>query len=283
MRWPIRASGWIDAMSKRRLDPTLLVGLAMLLGLCLFVGLGQVWTPHDPFFVDYGNTLQPPSAAHWFGTDDLGRDVASRVMAGGLVDLRVALVCVMAPAILGIAIGALSGFIGGRVDTVIMRITDIFWAFPFHVLVIAIVGVLGPGESNLYLAFLLVNWISFARITRGEVLVLRELEFVQAARSFGSTRTRIVTTHILPNAVTPAIVFAMADVVLTILAVTSLSFLGLGIQPPTPEWGLMIADGRQFLLDAWWIAAAPGLAIIFTGVTFALIGEGLDTALRPKG
>ncbi len=116
-------------MSKRRLDPTLLVGLAMLLMLCLFVGLGQVWTPHDPFFVDYGNTLQPPSATHWFGTDDLGRDVASRVMAGGLVDLRVALVCVIAPAILGVAIGALSGFIGGRVDTVIMRITDIFWAF----------------------------------------------------------------------------------------------------------------------------------------------------------
>jgi peptide/nickel transport system permease protein len=283
MRWPIRASGWIDAMSKRRLDPTLLVGLAMLLMLCLFVGLGQVWTPHDPFFVDYGNTLQPPSATHWFGTDDLGRDVASRVMAGGLVDLRVALVCVIAPAILGVAIGALSGFIGGRVDTVIMRITDIFWAFPFHVLVIAIVGVLGPGESNLYLAFLLVNWISFARITRGEVLVLRELEFVQAARSFGSTDTRIVAVHILPNAVTPAIVFAMADIVLTILAVTSLSFLGLGIQPPTPEWGLMISDGRQFLFDAWWIATCPGLAIIFTGVTFALIGEGLDTALRPKG
>jgi len=283
MRWPIRASGWIDAMSKRRLDPTLLVGLVMLLLLCLCIGLGQVWTPHDPFLVDYGNTLQPPSATHWFGTDDLGRDVASRVMAGGLVDLRVAVVCVMAPALLGIAIGALAGFAGGRVDTVIMRITDIFWAFPFHVLVIAIVGVLGPGESNLYLAFLLVNWISFARITRGEVLVLRELEFVQAARSFGSTDTRIVVTHILPNAVTPAIVYAMADIVLTILAITSLSFLGLGIQPPTPEWGLMIADGRQFMFDAWWIATCPGLAIIFTGVTFALIGEGLDTALRPKG
>ncbi|PZN97245.1 MAG: nickel ABC transporter permease [Hyphomicrobiales bacterium] len=283
MRWPIRASGWTDAMSKRRLDPTLLVGLAMLLPLCLCIGLGQVWTPHDPFLVDYGNTLQPPSATHWFGTDDLGRDVASRVMAGGLVDLRVAVVCVLAPAILGIAIGALSGFVGGRVDTVIMRITDIFWAFPFHVLVIAIVGVLGPGESNLYLAFLLVNWISFARITRGEVLVLRELEFVQAARSFGSTDARVVVTHILPNAVTPAIVYAMADIVLTILAITSLSFLGLGIQPPTPEWGLMIADGRQFMFDAWWIATCPGLAIIFTGVTFALIGEGLDTALRPKG
>ena len=138
-------------------------------------------------------------------------------------------------------------------------------------------------EANLYLAFILVNWISFARIVRGEVLVLRDLEFVQAARSLGCTTPRIVAAHILPNAVNPAIVYAMADVVLTILAVTSLSFLGLGIQPPTPEWGLMIADGRQFLFDAWWIATFPGLAIIYTGVTFALIGEGLDTALRPKG
>lgn len=267
----------------RRLNPTLPIGLVMLALLSLFVGLGQVWTPHDPFLIDYGNTLQPPSLGHWFGTDDLGRDVASRVMAGGLVDLRVALICVAAPAMLGAAIGALSGYVGGRVDTVIMRITDIFWAFPFHVLVIAIVGVLGPGEFNLYLAFLLVNWISFARIVRGEVLVLRELEFVQAARSFGGTDRHIVARHVLPNAVTPAIVYAMADVVLTILAVTSLSFLGLGIQPPTPEWGLMISDGREFLFDAWWIATCPGLAIIYTGVTFALIGEGVDTALRPKG
>jgi peptide/nickel transport system permease protein len=204
-------------------------------------------------------------------------------MAGGFVDLKVALICVIAPALLGTAIGALAGFLGGWVDTVIMRITDIFWAFPFHVLVIAIVGVLGPGEANLYLAFILVNWISFARIVRGEVLLLRDLEFVQAARSLGCSTPRIIGAHVLPNAVNPAIVFAMADVVLTILAVTSLSFLGLGIQPPTPEWGLMISDGREFLFDAWWIATFPGLAIIYTGVTFALIGEGLDTALRPKG
>jgi len=270
-------------MNRLRSNPSLSVGLAMLALLGACVALGQIWTPHDPFEIDYGNTLQQPSLANWFGTDDLGRDVASRVLAGGYVDLKVALICVIAPAILGVVIGAISGFIGGRVDTFIMRITDIFWAFPFYVLVIAIVGVLGPGEANLYLAFLLVNWISFARIVRGEVLVLRNLEFVQAARSLGCSTPRIVTAHILPNAVNPAIVYAMADVVLTILAVTSLSFLGLGIQPPTPEWGLMISDGRQFLFDARWIATFPGLAIIYTGVTFALIGEGLDTALRPKG
>jgi len=266
-----------------KLNTSLAIGLAMLAGLVALVGLGQVWTPHDPFAVDYGATLQAPSPSHWFGTDDLGRDVASRVMAGGFTDLKVALICVFVPALIGTLIGAVSGLAGGRVDTIIMRITDIFWAFPFHVLVIAIVGVLGPGEANLYLAFILVNWIAFARITRGEVLVLRDLEFVQSARSFGCPTGRLVLRHILPNAVNPVIVYAMADVVLTILAITSLSFLGLGIRPPTPEWGLMIADGREFIFDAWWIATCPGLAIIYTGVTFALIGEGLDTALRPRG
>jgi peptide/nickel transport system permease protein len=160
-----------------------------------------------------------------------------------------------------------------------MRITDIFWAFPFHVLVIAIVGVLGPGEANLYLAFLLVNWISFARITRGEVLVLRELEYVHAARSFGSSDTRIVAAHILPNAVTPAIVYAMADVVLTILAVTSLSFLGLGIQPPTPEWGLLIAEGRNYLSRAWWLTAAPGLVV----VAVVLAANRISRSIRGDG
>ena len=270
-------------MPRLRSNPSLVIGTGMLAVLVSVVALGQIWTPHDPFGVDYGRTLLPPSARHWFGTDDLGRDVASRVLFGAYVDLKVALVCVLAPALLGTAIGAFSGFLGGWVDTVIMRITDIFWAFPFHVLVIAIVGVLGPGEANLYLAFLLVNWISFARIVRGEVLVVRELDYVQAARAFGSTSPQIIIRHVLPNAITPAIVFAMADVVLTILAVTSLSFLGLGIQPPAPEWGLMIADGREFLFDGWWIATFPGLAIIITGVTFAVIGEGLDTALRPKG
>ena len=271
MRIPFRRNRALDA------------GLLLLVLLGALVLLGRVWTPYDPFFVDFSLTLQPPSLRHPFGTDDLGRDVLSRVMYGGFVDLKVALVCVILPGILGAAIGAVSGFLGGRIDTVTMRVTDVFWAFPFHVLVIAIVGVLGPGEGNLYLAFILVNWISFARIVRGEVLVLRELEFVQAARVLRYPTARIVVGHILPNAMTPAIVFAMADIILTILAVTSLSFLGLGIQPPMPEWGLMIADGREFLLDAWWIATFPGLAIVFTGVTFATLGEGLDNALRPKG
>lgn len=265
-----------------RRNTALTAGLVMLALLIAGIMLGQVWTPYDPLAVDFASTLQPPSLAHPFGTDDLGRDVLSRVMAGGLVDLQVALICAILPGIFGSLVGATSAYIGGRFDAIVMRITDIFWAFPFYVLVIAIVGTLGPSEFNLYVAFVLVNWISFARIVRGETLIVRELEYIQAAKVLRYSPARIVIRHVLPNAITPAIVFAMADVVLTILAVTALSFLGLGIQPPTPEWGLMIADGRNFLLDAWWIATFPGLAIVMTGVTFALLGDGLDNALRPK-
>jgi len=164
-----------------------------------------------------------------------------------------------------------------------MRIVDILWAFPFYVLVVAIVGSLGPGIGNMYLAFTLVVWISFARIVRGEVLVIKRAEYVLAARLLGFSHRRIILRHVLPNVITPAIIYAMADVVLTILAVTSLSFLGLGIQPPTPEWGLMIAEGRNFIFDAWWISTFPGLAIILVGIAFTLLGDGLDDLLRPKG
>jgi len=260
----------------------LALGAIMVALLFGFVLLGQIWTPYDPFAIAFDRTLQAPSMPHPFGTDDLGRDVLSRVMAGGFVDLQVAVVCVLLPAILGTALGVVSGYFGGWVDALVMRTTDVFWAFPFYVLVIAIVGVLGAGTLNLYLAFVIVNWISFARIARGETLVVRELEYIQACKVLGYSTPRILMRHVLPNVATPVIVFAMADTVLTILAVTALSFLGLGVQPPTPEWGLMIADGRNFLLDAWWIATFPGLAIVFTGVAFATLGDGLDVALRPK-
>ena len=191
-------------------------------------------------------------------------------------------VCVFLPFLIGCTIGLISGYFGGWIDTLIMRFVDVLWAFPFYVLVISIVGALGPGVGNIYLAFSLVVWISFARIVRGEVLLARRLEYAQAVSVLGYSHMRIMLRHILPNVITPAIVFMMADVVLTILAVTSLGFLGLGIQPPTPEWGVMIAEGRTYIQDGWWISLFPGLAIIFVGVTFTLIGDGLDDFLRPK-
>jgi peptide/nickel transport system permease protein len=244
--------------------------------------IGPIVVPHDPLAIDFANILQPPSLTHPFGTDDLGRDVLARVIAAARVDLEVVTVCVLLPFLIGSTIGLVSGYFGGLIDLVLMRLVDILWAFPFYVLVISIVGALGPSIANMYLAFTLVVWISFARIVRGEVLLAKELDYAKAASVLGLSHVRIMFRHILPNVITPAIVFAMADVVLTILAVTSLGFLGLGIQPPTPEWGVMIADGRNFIQDGWWISLFPGLAIVLVGVTFTFLGDGLDDLLRPK-
>jgi peptide/nickel transport system permease protein len=266
-----------------RWNGQLAAGLVMLAVLLAAIWGAPLLVPFDPLKVDFRSALQPPNAVHWLGTDNLGRDILARVLAAGKVDLQIAVVCVMLPFAVGSIVGAVAGYFGGIVDRVISGIIDILWAFPFYVLVIAIVGTLGPSTGNLYLAFTLVVWISFARIVRGEVLVVRESEYIMAARMLGFSHARIILRHVLPNAITPAIVYAMADVVLTILAITALSFLGLGVQPPTPEWGIMIADGRNFIFNNWWISTFPGLAIVYTGIAFTLIGDGLDGLLRPKG
>ena len=266
-----------------RRNRPLTAGVGLLLLLILAMSVGPVLSPYNASEIDLRAALQSPNPAHWLGTDNLGRDVLTRIVAAARLDLQIAVICVILPFGVGSLVGAISGYIGGKVDAVLMRLVDMLWAFPFYVLVIAIVGTLGPGLANMYLAFTLVVWISFARIVRGEVLVLKRAEYVMAAQVLGFSHVRIILRHVLPNAITPAIVFAMADVVLTILAVTSLSFLGLGIQPPAAEWGLMIAEGRNFIFDAWWISTFPGIAIIFTGITFALLGDGIDNFLRPSG
>jgi peptide/nickel transport system permease protein len=271
-----------ETAARFRRNRNLHVGLVMLALIMILSFAGPSLVPYDPLELDFGSTLQPPSLQHLFGTDDLGRDVLARVVTGGRVDMQVVLVCVLLPFLIGSTIGLVSGYFGGWIDLLTMRFVDILWAFPFYVLVISIVGALGPSTTNIYIAFSLVVWISFARIVRGEVLLARRLEYTQAVTVLGYSHARIMLRHILPNVITPAIVFMMADVVLTILGVTSLGFLGLGIQPPTPEWGVMIAEGRNFIQDGWWISLFPGLAIVFVGITFTLIGEGLDDFLRPK-
>jgi peptide/nickel transport system permease protein len=272
-----------ETAARFRRNRNLHVGLVMLALIAILSFAGPSLVPYDPLELDFGSILQPPSLQHLFGTDDLGRDVLARVVASGRVDMQVVLVCVLLPFLIGSTIGLASGYFGGWIDLLTMRFVDILWAFPFYVLVISIVGALGPSTTNIYIAFSLVVWISFARIVRGEVLLARRLEYTQAVLVLGYSHARIMLRHILPNVITPAIVFMMADVVLTILGVTSLGFLGLGIQPPTPEWGVMIAEGRNFIQDGWWISLFPGLAIVFVGITFTLIGEGLDDFLRPKG
>lgn len=264
-------------------SPSGAAGLLMLAITLAAAALTPVLSPHDPFALDFGNAMQPPSAAHWFGTDNFGRDIFTRVMAGAVYDLRLALICVFGPMAIGIVIGLVAGFFGGAIDAALMRLTDIVWAFPFYVLVLAIVGVMGPGEANLYIAFFLVNWIGYARIVRGETLLIARLEFIEATRVLRFGKVRVMARHVLPNAVTPALVYSMSDVVLTVQAVAAMSFFGLGVQPPAPEWGLLIVESIDYMREAPWMTLFPGLAIVWIGIAFSLLGEGLSTALKPKG
>jgi peptide/nickel transport system permease protein len=263
-------------------QPTLIAGL-VLLAIILFMCYGApLLTSFNP---DTQNLLEPlvgiGQQGHLLGTDQEGRDTWARLLYGGQVDLRVAGLAVLFPFILGIIVGSLAGYFGGWVDAIIMRIVDIVVAFPFFVLVIALVFVLGTGEKSIYIAITAVGWVSYARITRGEITVAKRQEYVLAAQSGGLSSVRIITRHLLPNVITQSIVYAMSDIVQDILAIVTLSYLGLGIQPPTPDWGTMIAAGQNFLTTQWWLTTIPGLAVVITGVALSLIGDGLADLLRP--
>lgn len=245
--------------------------------------LGPALAPYDPIANDYSSAVQPPSLAHPFGTDKFGRDQLSRVLAGARIDLSVGVITTVIPLLIGTVIGCLAGYFGGKIDTLFMRIVDIQVAFPFYVLLIAILAILGPGLINMYYALILVGWIAFARLIRGEVLVAKKLEYVTAARALGCGDARIITRHLLPNIIGPALVFAMSAVVLNILSGASLGFLGLGVQAPNPEWGVMIAESREYMTTAWWLPLFPGLAIALVGISFSLLGDGLSTVVRRRG
>jgi peptide/nickel transport system permease protein len=239
-------------------------------------------TSHSPTEQDLNNILAGPSSEHWLGTDQLGRDEFSRLLYGARVDLRVAFLAVLFPFILGTTLGCLAGYYGRALDTGIMRLVDIMVAFPFYVLIIALVFVLGPGARSIYIAITLVGWVSYARILRGEILVAKRQEYVLAAQAAGFRDMRIIRRHLLPNVITQAIVFAMSDIVLDILAIVTLGYLGLGIQPPTPDWGGMISDGQAFLTTRWELSTIPGVAVIITALGLSLIGDGLADLLRPE-
>lgn len=240
-------------------------------------------TSYDPIKQDFNVIMQPPSLAHPFGTDNYGRDVFARVLHGTSIDLRIGLLAAIFPFVFGVVVGAVAGYLGGLVDAVLMRIVDMVTAFPFLVLVIAILAFLGGGLANMLIAIGAVGWVPYARIVRAEVLVQKSMEYVQAARVLGFGRSRIIFAHLLPNAITPAFVYAVSDVISNILTGASLGFLGLGVKPPAPEWGLMISEGRGFLFNAWWIATMPGLACLYAGITFTLLGDGVADLLRVKG
>jgi peptide/nickel transport system permease protein len=254
---------------------SLKIGL-VIVTLITFSGIfAPILTPYDPITGDFSKALFPPSWEHPFGTDYIGRDILSRVLYGARIDLQIGLITTYVPLIYGLALGAIAGYVRGWFDTVLMRLVDIAIAFPFLVLIIVILAILGPGIRNIYIAVFAVAWTMYARLARADMLVVREQEYILAARALGYSPMRIIFRHALPNIIVPSLVFSMYDIVLNILLVTALSFLGMGVQPPTPEWGAIIADGRDFLLRAWWISTLPGIAIILTGLGFSLIGDGL--------
>jgi peptide/nickel transport system permease protein len=264
------------ARRRRKRNVLLIVGLTLFGLLVLVAILAPVLATHDPIQQDLAHArLAPGSPGHLLGTDELGRDVFSRLLYGARVDLRVGVLAVVSPFIIGTVLGLISGWFGGWLDTLIMRIVDVVIAFPFFVLVIALVFALGAGTGSIYLAITMVGWVAYCRIVRGEVLVAKEQEYSLAARASGLPTWRILFRHLLPNVVLQAIVYSMSDIVLTILAIVTLGYLGLGVPPPTPDWGSMIQDGQQFLLTQWYLATIPGLAVVITGLALALIADGL--------
>jgi len=264
----------------RRPPLELVAGLAIVAAWCLIAAAAPLVAGADPNAIDLGAILEPPSAEHPFGTDHLGRDVFARVVYGARIDLWMGFMGVLPPLVIGVTIGLLSGYLGGLFDNVMMRVVDITVAFPFFVLVLAIVGILGPGLSNYFIALALVAWVAYARLVRAEVLVIKHSEYVLAARTLGFSAGVIMLRHVLPNAISPVVVYAMTDAVLVILAGASLGFLGLGAQPPTAEWGVMIADGQPYVVQAWWICFFPGLMAITLGLGFVLASDGLARLLR---
>ena len=243
----------------------------------LLIGLfASFLTQYDPFYQDYNSLLLPPSFDHWFGTDNYGRDIFTRVIYATRLDLQIGFYTTYVPLIYGVMIGAYSGYFGGSIDTIMMRLTDTAMAFPFLILIIFILSILGPGIQNIYIAVFLVAWTMYARLIRAEMLVEKNKDYIVAAQVLGFGTNRIIFKHAMPNIITSCIIFSMFDFVLNILLVSGLSFLGLGVQPPIPEWGAMVAEGRDFILNAWWISTLPGFFILLTGFALCLIGDGLS-------
>lgn len=257
------------------------VGAAIVLIAVLAAIAGPWVSPFDPAAQELALRLEGPSRAHWFGLDELGRDILTRVLSGARISLLVGLVVVGVSSLVGITLGSIAGYFGGRVDEAISRVIDILMAFPGLLLAIALVAVLGPSLRNVVLALSVIGWVGYARLVRGQVLRARELEFVQAARAVGATTLRILTRHIIPTTLPAVTVQATLGMGGAILAEASLSFLGLGVQPPTPSWGTMLSYGRGHLLDAPHLTIFPGLAIAMLVLGFNFLGDGLRDVLDP--
>ncbi len=272
--------------SRRRIwrkNPSLFWGM-VILGIVILVAVfSNSIVTHNPIKQDWKNTLAAPSAEHWLGTDNYGRDVFSRIIASTRLDLTIGLLSTLFPLLIGIVVGTASAYYGGILDEILMRLVDIVVAFPFIILVIALIAVLGTGIENVIIAVTIGSWVIYARIVRSEVLVQKNFEYVMSARTLGYSDLRIMVRHILPNALSTVVIFAALDIALDILLAASLGFLGLGVQPPTPEWGTIVSEGIGYIASAWWISFFPGIAVIITGAGFALLADGLADVLRTGG
>jgi peptide/nickel transport system permease protein len=270
--------GWL-AFTRNRLA---MIGLGIVVTLMLMALLAPLIATHHPFAQDLANRLQPPSAEHWFGTDQYGRDIWSRVVHGSRLTLYIVLLVALTAPVAGLLIGTVSGYLGGWTDTVLMRITDVFLAFPKLILALAFVAALGPGIENAVIAIAITSWPPYARIARAETMTIRNSDFISAVRLQGASPARIIAGHVVPLCTSSLIVRVTLDMAGIILTAAGLGFLGLGAQPPLPEWGAMISTGRQYLLDQWWVATLPGLAIFIVSLGFNLLGDGLRDVLDPK-
>ncbi|MFC2949007.1 nickel transporter permease [Virgibacillus sediminis] len=277
-----RLQNWKIVFNKLKKNKASMVGGFLILLFIIIAIVGPYFTPYSPNTQDVVNKLAPPSAENWFGTDHFGRDIFSRIIHGMSITLYVGFFSVFLGATLGVLIGVVSGYYGGRTDTILMRIMDVLLAFPGILLALAIVSVLGGNLFNVILAVAISSVPVFARIVRGSTLSVKKLEYIDAMKALGASDTRIIFKHILPNVSSPIIVQATLSIATAILSASGLSFLGLGAQPPTPEWGAMLSDGRNYLFNAPHVATFPGLAIVAVVLAFNILGDGLRDALDPK-
>jgi peptide/nickel transport system permease protein len=263
-------------------SPLTMVGLFIILILLFTAIFASFIAPYEADEINPPDRLKPPSREHFCGTDPAGRDVFSRIIYGSRISIRIGVTVVSMAAVFGSLIGLISGYIGGKVDEIMMRITDVFFSVPYLILAMAIAAALGPNLVNAMISLAVVWWPIYARLTRGQALLIREYTYIEAARGLGAGNLRIIFRHILPNSFSPVIVQASLDFGNAVMFAAALSFIGLGAQPPTPEWGAMISIGRNYLRDAWWYPTFPGLAILITVLGFNLLGDGLRDILDPR-
>ncbi|MEZ5887999.1 MAG: ABC transporter permease [Paracoccaceae bacterium] len=266
-----------------RRNPLTMLGLAISVALLMIALFAPILAPHDPIAQNLAERfIRPFSAGHWLGTDEFGRDILSRILYGSRITLYIVALVILTAPVAGLIIGTVAGYFGGWVDQVLMRITDIFLAFPKLILALALVAVLGPGMVNAVLAIALTSWPPYARVARAETLTVRNSDYIAAVRLQGAGRARIIWGHIMPMCLPSVVIRVTLDMAGVILTAAGLGFLGLGVQPPLPEWGLMISAGRKYLFEQWWVATMPGLAIFIVSLGFNLLGDGLRDVLDPK-